>query len=157
MEEFKLKELLKLIELSEKGDAESQNILGARLITGSLVEPDIAGGCYWYCEAIKQGYIHAKWNLGSMLIDGEDGVRKNEKVGFRLVLEAAQGGNNSACLFLSSCYRKGKYGLIANKDVADFWEAKAWDQNSILDFNQAVDLNEYGIKFKKPNLKIKDL
>lgn len=157
MQHFKLKEFLNIVKLAEEGDAESQNILGARLVTDTLINSDILGSCYWYCEAIKQGYIHAKWNFGSMLIDGDDGIQKNEEIGLRLIKEAAQGGDNSACLFLASCYKKGKYGIEIDEELADFWEKKAWSQDNMLEFNQPIDIEiEYGIKFQKPDLVLKN-
>ena len=97
MSAIKSNRFAKLLKQAEEGDPEAQNILGASLAAGDFVDKDILGGFYWYCQAIKKGYVHAKWNAGSMLIDGDEGLEKNVELGLRLIEEAAEGNENSAC------------------------------------------------------------
>ena len=151
MSAYESDELDELKKLAENGDAEAQNILGARLITGQYVKQDILGGFYWYCQAIKQGYIHAKWNAGSMLVNGDDGIEKNEMLGMRLIQEAADGNENSACLFISHCYVTGSYAKEKNEVLAKVWERRAWDYKNLKLFNQPIDLEvEYDLRLDKP-------
>lgn len=150
-------DLEQLVKLASQGSAEAQNILGARLITGEYVEKDVLGGLYWYAQAIKQGYVHAKWNAGSMFVDGDEGVEKNRSLGMRLIEEAAEANENSACLFLVHAYRTGTYGKETNEQLAQHWDRKAWDHKNFKDFNRPVDLeSEYGLKLKKPRIAPKD-
>lgn len=141
-----------LLKLAKEGDAEAQNILGAILITGDYCEKDIAGGFYWYCQAIKKGCVHAKWNAGSMLIDGDDGIEKKRALGLQLIEDAANANQNSACLFMAQCYVNGLYGLEINIDKAKFYENKASDYKNAIDYNEPIDLEkDHNLKIKRPN------
>jgi len=139
-----------LIRLAKEGDAEAQNILGAQLITGDHIKKDILDGFYWYCQAIKKGYVKAKWNAGSMLLYGECEVEKNEDIGLSLIEDAAEANDNSACLFISRCYLKGRFGKKVDLELAKHWEQRAWDINNKKDFNRPIDIEkEYGIILKR--------
>lgn len=144
-------ELQRLIKSAELGDAEAQNILGARLITGEGVKQDTLGGLYWYAQAIKQGYVHAKWNAGSMFVDGEEGVEKDLSLGMRLIEEAAEANENSACLFLAHAYRVGSYSKNIDENQADRWDKQAWDRQHFKPFDRPLDIaSEYNVQLKKP-------
>ena len=150
---FDLTEFNEMVKLAEKGDAFCQNMLGARLATGYYLEKDQGGAFYWYCQAIKQGYTHAKWNGGSMILEGEiKGI--SSYIGMRLIEEAAKYFDNSACLFLSDCYRYGQHGKENSIKQADDWEKKAGQVNKLVEFSQPIDLvAEYSIIINKPILR----
>ena len=151
MSHFESNQFEELVKQAEEGDAEAQNILGATLVTGDFVQQDVLGGLYWYCQAIKKGYAHAKWNAGTMFIAGDKGIQKNEELGMRLIQEAADVNENSACLFLSQCYQNGYYGKEINKEFALFWEHKAWDYENKKEYDRPIDIEkEYDLKIKKP-------
>ncbi len=140
-----------LLQLSIKGDAEAQNMLGAALITGEYVEKDASAGFYWYCQAIKKGHVHAKWNAGSMLVDGDDGTEKNLDLGMMLIEDAAQANQNSACLFIAQCYITGRYGKPINNELAIYWKKKARDYENFKEYDdKPIDLEkDYKLKLKK--------
>ena len=96
--------------LAEDGDPEAQNILGAKLASGNFVEKDEFGGLYWYCQALKKGYVNAKWNAGSMFLKGDGGVPKNTELAMMLIEEAAEEGDNGASHFLSECLGRDASG-----------------------------------------------
>lgn len=148
--------LQELIEHANIGDPFAQNLLGAMLATGSCFELDIPGGLYWYCEAIKGGYVEAKWNAGSMLVDGEDGAAKQRDLGMRLIEEAADANNNSACLFIAQCYRSGTYGKPVANDRSSYWEKRAWDYKNAREFDKPLDVfQEYSLKLQPPIVKFR--
>jgi TPR repeat protein len=89
------------LRLAEQGDAAAQNIIGAKLATGYFMKTDLAGALYWYAKAVKQGYTHAKFNAGTMLIAGEGVGAAHFELGMKLIEEAAECGDPSACQFLS--------------------------------------------------------
>ena len=70
---------------AEEGSADAQNELGARLWLGYFVDMDQLGAFYWYCQAIKQGYVEAKYNAGTMLLHGDGGIPKNPGLGISLI------------------------------------------------------------------------
>lgn len=136
---------------AEAGSAEAQSILGAILATGEGIMKDPQGALYWYYQAVKQGYVHAKWNAGSMLIDGDDGIEAMPDLGMRLIREAADANENSACLFLANCYRAGGYGLEVDERLAKQWEDRAWACEELKLFDRPLDvIKEYELNLQKP-------
>ena len=133
-----------LIKEAEEGKAVAQNILGARYVTGDGAERDVAKGVYWYRRACKQGYTHALWNLGSMLVDGDDGTVKNEALGMKLIELAAFAYDSSACMFLSQCYENGTYGKQKSENLALEWRSKALtpDRRKFKEYTQPIDVDQ---------------
>jgi TPR repeat protein len=135
-------DLGELISLAEQGEPVAQNLLAARLATGSGVKLDAAGALYWYLQAVKSGYVHAMWNAGSMLIDGEGGIEPDPVFGMELIERAAASNENSACLFLAMCHRDGKYGKAKNHEAAEYWDKRAWDFKGFREFDAEHNLRE---------------
>lgn len=131
-------------EMAKEGDPMAQNFLGASLIAGEESPPDFIGGFFWYCRAIEKGLNHAKWNAGTMLIEGEGGVPKLESLGIRLIEEAAECNHNSACLFLAHCYREGLFGKKANTELEQYYEEKAWDYENYKEFSSPINVEKEG-------------
>lgn len=153
MEEERRQELIELLELADKGDAFAQNMLAARLASGYFMEQDNAGAFYWYCQAMKQGYTHSKWNAGTMILAGEVNKELGEKIGLRLIEEAAEDYENSACLFISDCYFYGNYGVEKDIQQANDWKRKSWEIDKFKEYGQPIDLEmEYSITVQKPAL-----
>ncbi|MCU7850553.1 MAG: sel1 repeat family protein [Candidatus Thiodiazotropha sp. (ex Lucinoma kastoroae)] len=140
-------------QLAEDGDAEAQNIIAARLAKGYFVEKDEQGAFYWYCQAIKQGYVYAKWNAGSMLLHGDGGIPKNEELAMMLIEDAANSGVNDACIFLSFCYLNGKHGKGMDIDLSKQWNKEAKKVTEPQYFGRSIDLVLYGVKTQKPVMK----
>lgn len=141
-----------LISLAESGDAEAQSFLGAALCTGAGVDKDLVGGLYWYFKAIEQGFVEAKWNAGSMIIDGEGSIQKNQDLGMSLIKEAAEAGEPGACAFLQDCYENGYYGLVTDIKMSEFWKRKQYAFPKItFDFPRDV-FSQYSQILIKPKL-----
>ena len=114
------RELGDLLLKATEGDAAAQNQLAARLATGSGVRRDLKASLYWYFEAIRQGYVQAKWNAGTMLVNKEVELENGPALGMALIEEAAAANDNSACLFLASCYENGIYGKKVDKALDSY-------------------------------------
>lgn len=135
-------ELQELVLKATEGDATAQNQLGARFATGSGVRQDLQASLYWYFEAIRQGYVQAKWNAGTMLLNKEVELDDGPALGMALIEEAAAANDNSACLFLANCYEEGIYGKKVDKDLARYWTDRARDYKKIKIFDtpsKAID------------------
>ncbi len=147
----RLEEIKECLIFAEEGDAFAQNLMGASLATGWYVEQDITGAFYWYCQAIKQGYVDAKWNAGTMLLFDNNWIEKHEQLGLRLIREAAEAKHYSACMFLSDHYQDGSRGFEINSELALYWQQRAEDYEHRIDFNQPIDVEEeYHLILKKP-------
>jgi uncharacterized protein len=140
-------------ELAIKGDAEAQNIIAARLAKGYFVEKNEQGAFYWYSQAIKQGYVNAKWNAGLMLLQGEGGLPINLEVGITLIKDAANSGEVDACKFLSYCYLHGKYNIEKNIVLSELWKKQSESKEPPKYFSNPVDIEKYGIVIEKPSIK----
>jgi TPR repeat protein len=111
------------------------------------------GSLYWYFEAIKKGYVHAKWNAGSELVEEKD-VSGYRELGLKLIEEAADAGQNSACLFVANCYRHGTYGKKMDEEAAAYWERRAWDYKNRNEFDLRRNLLEdYSLLLSRPELR----
>ncbi|MDH5411159.1 MAG: sel1 repeat family protein [Alphaproteobacteria bacterium] len=108
---------------AEEGEAEVQNDLAAMLATGSFDFTDETEARRWYTLAARQGYIASKWNLATMLLNGEGGPKDVGKAMF-LIEQSAREGEVSACWFLRDMYRYG------GRSSTEPDEAKAlqWDE-----------------------------
>jgi len=124
-------QLQELLLKAAEGDAAAQNQLGARLATGSGIRLDLRASLYWYFEAIRQGYVQAKWNAGTMLLNKEVELDDGPALGMTLIEEAAAAYDNSACLFLAKCYEDGTYGKKVDIDLARHWMDRARDYKKI--------------------------
>ena len=105
-----------------KGSAFNQDQMGAFLATGrdGICERDEIEARYWYLQAVKQGYLDSKWNLGTMFIGGDGGPKDVEK-GMFLIEQAAAEMQCSACSFLGNIYEAGEYGKEADAELSRYW------------------------------------
>jgi uncharacterized protein len=145
--------LQELLLKATEGDAAAQNQLGACLATGSGIRQDLKASLYWYFEAIRQGYVQAKWNAGTMLINKEVELNDGPALGMRLIEEAAAANDNSACLFLANCYEDGTYGKKVDKDLARYWTDRARDYKKIKIFDTPSKAIEH-IILPPPSIRI---
>lgn len=147
-------DLAQQIDLAERGDAEAQNILGSRLATGRGVIQDECGAAYWYMEAVKKGYFHAKWNLATMIVRGEAGLPKYFGTAMLLIQQAADAGDDSACQFLSMCYEYGKFGMPINSEKSLGWKEKAYNTRELKPFGEELDVGAMlSVSFVKPEIR----
>ena len=117
-------ELPDLILAAEDGDILAMVNLAALLATGNdYVAKNEKGAVYWYAQAILAGHITSKWNLGTMLLNGE-GVEKNTRYGIELIESAAEEGESTACLFLSHIYKDGNDDIQPDKQKYKYFSAR---------------------------------
>lgn len=153
---FQLDELEKQILFATEGEPISQYILGSRLITGYIFEQDIMGGFYWYTQSIMSGYIHAKWNAGAMLVEGEIKFKNAQNCGFKLIESAAKEGLWDACEFLANSYKYGKYDLNKDEEKYKLWKEKCSYEIIPFNFGEKFNIEKMlNIKINKPILKYK--
>lgn len=109
-----------------RGSAFDQNELGAFLATGNndICDQDEVQARHWYLQAVKQGYLESKWNLGTMLLNHEGGLKDVEK-GMFLIEQAAAEGHSTACSFLGHIYESGEYGKVPDMRLASIGSAKS--------------------------------
>ena len=112
---------------AEKGDAQSQDELGAAFDEGSLgVAKDEVEAVKWYRKAADQGFADAQYNLGVCYHDGT-GVAKDEVEAVNWVRKAAEQGDADAQNTLGVCYERGE-GVAKDATEAVKWYRKAADQ-----------------------------
>ena len=81
---------------AEKGDAQSQYVLGMAFIKGTASrEKDVAKGLHWLRKAAGNDNADAQGMLGMFLLQGKY-MGKNEKEGIKLLIQASKNGNEDA-------------------------------------------------------------
>lgn len=146
----KRRDIMRLLAAAEQGEAGAQYSIGAKLAQGYFVERDLAGAIYWYAQAAKQGYTHAKFNAGTMLIMGEGVASPDPLLGMALVQQAAEAGDPSARHFLSQCYAEGNLGIARNIDMSKQWSARS--NAPCVEYGKPVDIEAEGIALSKPSI-----
>lgn len=153
--ETKFQEIEELQALAESGDAFAQNSLGTKLATGYYTRKDELGAFYWYCQAIRQGYLSSKFNAGTMLIHGDGGMNIDVELGMNLIEDAACYRETNACAFISFCFQNGLFGKRKDLKLYEFWKMEATEQNRHIDYSEPVDLEKtHQIEIYKPELKL---
>jgi TPR repeat protein len=150
--EEKRQEIARQLLLAERGEAADQNVIGAKLAQGYFVERDLAGALYWYAQAVKQGYTHAKWNAGTMLLSGEGVKVACVELGMRLIEEAANCGDASACNFLAQCFEQGIFGKERDLLMSAKWRESAQNSTRFVEYGPPFDVEAYGIILSKPKV-----
>lgn len=144
------RDVVRQLTLAEQGEAAAQNSVGAKLAQGYFVGRNLVGALYWYAQAVKQGYTHAKFNAGTMLIIGEGVAAADAVLGMSLVRQAAEAGDPSARNFLSQCYAQGRFGLARSLDMSKYWGSLS--DAPFVEYGEPVDLEAGGVALSKPNI-----
>ena len=110
--------------LAENGIAEAQYSLGFLYQSGWGSEQDLLQAVAWYSSAAEQNEARAQFNLGVLLINGEDEVDKDTETGVLWLTRSAEGNNTRAKEFLIYAYDKGLYGIEKSKDKAEYWKSR---------------------------------
>jgi len=110
--------------LAESGIAEAQYSLGFLYQSGWGPERDLQKAVAWYTNAAEQNEARAQFNLGVLLLNGEDGVEKDTETGLLWLIRSAENNNTRAKEFLVGLYSKGKYGVEKSKVKADYWKSR---------------------------------
>lgn len=121
------KKITELKKKAEKGDAESQYLLGACYLFGDGVKENVPEGLKWVTKAAEQKHLTAMGSLGEMYQTGQF-VEKNLKEGVNWYRKAAELGAAQAQAALAHCYLRGEG---TPKDLAEAvkWFRKAAEQN----------------------------
>ena len=106
------------------GEAFVQNELAARLAMGDFGFTDEVEARRWYMLAARHGYIESKWNLGTMLLEG-DGGPNDVDTAMTLIEQSAHEGWLAACRFMCDIYRLGSYGVKPDEAKARQWDEMA--------------------------------
>ncbi len=124
---------------AEAGSAFDQEQMGAFLATGSegICKQDEVEARYWYLQAVKQGFLDAKYNLSIMLIEGAGGPKDITKAMF-LLEQAAAEQNYSSCRFLSAIYEGGDYGKEVDAKLSQYWW-REYERIMALDISEIPD------------------
>jgi len=110
--------------LAESGIAEAQYSLGFLYQSGWGPEQDLLQAVAWYSSAAEQNEARAQFNLGVLLINGEDTVEKDTEAGLLWLTRSADGNNTRAKEFLINAYSKGKYGIEKSAVKAEYWKTR---------------------------------
>lgn len=112
-----------LVKDAEKGDAESQCILGMEYSQGQGVPQDYGEAEKWYRKAAEQGHAKAQHNLAMMYYRGE-GVPRNREEAAKWYQKAAEQGHVEAEFQLGWMYSIGQ-GVAQDRREALKWYTKA--------------------------------
>ncbi len=110
--------------LAENGIAEAQYSLGFLYQSGWGPERDLLQAVEWYSRAAEQGETRAQFNLGVLLINGEDDVEKDTEAGIIWLTRSADGNNIRAKELLIDIYSNGKYGIEKSTKKAEYWKSR---------------------------------
>ena len=110
--------------LAESGIAEAQYSLGFLYQSGWGPERDLLQAEAWYTSAAEQNEARAQFNLGMLLLNGEDNVEKDTETGILWLTRSADANNTRAKEFLIDVYRNGKYGIQPSKEKVDYWKSR---------------------------------
>lgn len=81
---------------ANKGEAESQYILGFTYELGAGIRQNYAIAFEWYQEAANKGYAKAQYRLGTMY-DSGNGVRQNRVIAKEWYGKACDNGDQDGC------------------------------------------------------------
>ena len=113
---------------AEKGDAQSQCVLGVSFYLGDLgVAKDEVEAVKWFRKAAAQNHAEAQFNLGVCYEKGH-GVAKDEAEAVKWYRKAAEQNHAEAQNNLGVCYTNGR-GVAKDEAEAVKWYRKAAEQN----------------------------
>jgi TPR repeat protein len=110
--------------LAESGIAEAQYSLGFLYQSGWGPERDLLQAIRWYTSAAEQNEPRAQFNLGLLLLNGEDNVEKDTETGLLWLTRSAYANNARAKEFLIDAYKNGKYGIEKSTAKAEYWKSR---------------------------------
>lgn len=124
--EWYLKAAEQFREDADKGDAESQFMLGELYCDGYGVEQDYSEAAIWYRKAAEQGHAVGQNNLAWCYYNGY-GVTKDYKEALKWYRKAVEQDNAGAKNGLGNCYYYG-YGVAQNYKEAVKWYRESAQQ-----------------------------
>lgn len=112
---------------AEKGDAESQYLLGIRYSKGNGVPIDKEKAFNLYLSAADLGNMNAQYSAASCYSYGK-GTEINKEKAFEFYLKSAEQGFDKAQFAVAHFYQFGLGGVKKNHDKAIEWYQKAANQ-----------------------------
>lgn len=103
-----------LKELAESGSVSAQATLATSYAIGDGVEADLVLARYWYSKAADQDDADACFNLASMFLLGEGGVKSIRK-GRSLMRKASNLGSSDASIWIGETAMRSEQGDVAIK------------------------------------------
>jgi len=134
-----------LIKKAEKGDVESQYLVGVDCFKKG--KPYYKEAVYWFQKAAWQDYKAAYIELAYCYENGF-GVEKNDSMAVEYFKLAAPYSNGNVQCDLAYHYEKG-IGTSVNYTEAFYWYKKAALQGSVIAMNNLASLYRYGEGVKK--------
>ena len=114
---------------AERGDASSQNSLGALYETGRGVPQDLTEAASWYRRAAEQGHADGQFNLALAYALGR-GVPQDRRTAAAWYQRAATQGHASAQFLLGQAYARGR-GIGQDYSAAAAWYRRAAEQGDV--------------------------
>ena len=96
-------DLARTKDAAEKGDPAAQDFMGQRML-GDINYPAAA---VWFRKAAEQGNVHSQFRLGDLLLNGINGVPKDEDEGLKWMITAANNGYSHAQVQMGNYYESG--------------------------------------------------
>ena len=112
--------------LSDEGNAEAQNTLGALYYEGNYVEQNFEKAAQYYIAAARKGHSLAMSNTGYCYYYG-NGVKQDYAEAYKYFSKAAGLGEFDAMNMLGDMYRDGKF-VEEDKDMAFKIYREAYDK-----------------------------
>ncbi|MGE4403812.1 MAG: tetratricopeptide repeat protein [Desulfobulbus sp.] len=117
-----------VLDRAEKGNAQSQFMVGRRYYFGDGVAQDIKKAADWHAKAAAQENASAQYILGLLYSTGE-GVHQDKGKAVKLISLAAEQGLAEAQHTLGMMYRTGE-NVPQDNQKADMWLSKAAAQGN---------------------------
>ncbi|KAG0080600.1 hypothetical protein BGZ90_011867, partial [Linnemannia elongata] len=99
--------LMKTMACADQGDVQAQVALGDRFKDGRQVERDHQAAMDWYTKAADRGHPRARFNIGLLYEQGQDGVPQDHAKAFEWFLKSAVQGYVDAQAKVSQAYADG--------------------------------------------------
>lgn len=118
------KEIGKMKELAEKGDAAHQYSLGCCYQAGHVMPRDEKMAVHWFEKAAHNGNHMAAYRLAGCYWQGR-GVRQSDKKAIQLFEASALQGNSLSCEVLGDCYNSGDAVKVDYTKAFSYYERAA--------------------------------
>ena len=120
---------LKVFEqIANEGSSEAQCFLGNIYEEGINVGKDMRQAAKWYELAADQGSVEGMFRFAFIYLNGEGGVKENNKKALQCFRQAAGAGHSRAEYFLGLIYENGECGVDVDLEEACIHYKKASDQ-----------------------------
>ena len=109
---------------AQLGSVDAQRTLGVMYATGEWSAPkDLTEAARWYRLAAEHGDATSQYELGFMLLLGEDQPRDVEQ-GLNWIERAAGQGQREAVQLLIDCFGNGSFNIPVDHVKAKFWASR---------------------------------